>query len=274
MSLPLKARVLPALTLTLILVQAAALCAFGTMESLAASEITPGAPRLIAHAGGDVYGIRMTNSLQAMDNSYDEGFRIFEADISFTSDGVPVLAHDWGNANWFMDIEYSKLAPTHEEFKSREPILGLEMMDMDRLAVWLAEHSDAYVITDVKADNIYTLSLIKEKYPDIIGRLIPQIYSFHEYDKVKELGYSYIILTLYRMKYPADEVYKFCENHPLFALTLTAEKAAMEAIEKYSGLGIPIYAHTVNDYNEYIKLRDLGIHGVYTDYFEPAEWVE
>jgi len=37
--------------------------------------ITPAAPRLVAHAGGDIYGIRMTNSLQALNKSYEEGFR-------------------------------------------------------------------------------------------------------------------------------------------------------------------------------------------------------
>ena len=69
------------------------------------------APRLIAHAGGDIYGIRMTNSLQALDRSYEEGFRFIEVDICLTSDGVPVLLHDWGNANWFAGIGYSTEQP-------------------------------------------------------------------------------------------------------------------------------------------------------------------
>jgi len=39
-------------------------------------------------------------------------------------------------------------------------------------------------------------------------------------------------------------------------------------------LGIPVFVHTVNDYNEYVKVRDNGAYGVYTDYFEPLHWVE
>ena len=35
-------------------------------------------PSLIAHAGGAVYGYRLTNSLEALDASYENGFRVFD----------------------------------------------------------------------------------------------------------------------------------------------------------------------------------------------------
>ena len=106
--------------------------------------------RLIAHAGGEVYGIRITNSLQALDNSYEKGFRFFELDFEWTSDGVPVILHDWGNANWFFNIKYSTKAHTYKEFKNLKPILGLKIMDLKDLSNWLENHKDAYIITDVK----------------------------------------------------------------------------------------------------------------------------
>ena len=236
--------------------------------------ITPEAPRLVAHAGGDIYGIRMTNSLQALNKSYAEGFRFIEMDISLTSDGIPVLLHDWGNANWFAGIKYSTEQPEYKDFIKRTGILGLEFMDLNKLAQWLAKHDDAYIITDIKENNVEILGYIRENYPEASERIIPQIYYPEEYEPVRNLGYEHIILTLYRIKTIGDEIFEFCSEQPLFGLTIAQSRAEPELLEKYSELGIPIYIHTINDYNEYIKLRDKGAYGVYTDYFEPLHWVE
>ncbi len=232
------------------------------------------APRLIAHAGGEIFGIRLTNSLQAFYNSYDRGFRFFEADISKTSDGVPVLVHDWGNTNWLRDIKYSTKAATYEEYISTKTILGLKLMDISLLLNWLSKHPDAYVITDIKDDNIGVLSTIRDLYPKIPGQIIPQIYSFEEYDAVKALGYEHIILTLYKLDVPADKVIDFCNNHELFALTMSEDRATPDYVKQFEDIRIPIYVHAVNDFDVYQKLRDSGIYGVYTDYFQPSEWVE
>lgn len=235
---------------------------------------TPTAPRLIAHAGGEIFGIRLTNSLQAFYNSYDKGFRFFETDISKTSDGVPVMVHDWGNTNWLRDIKYSTKAATYEDFKSTKTILGLKLMDISLLLDWLSNHPDAYVITDVKEDNISVLSTIRDLYPKIAEQIIPQIYSFEEYDTVKALGYDQIILTLYKLDVPADKVINFCNSHELFALTMSADRAAPDYVKQYGNIGIPIFVHAVNDFDVYQKLRDSGVYGVYTDYFQPSEWFE
>lgn len=240
----------------------------------AAKTVAPQALRLIAHAGGEIYGIRMTNSVQALDNSYSKEFRLFELDIDWTSDGVPVVIHDWGNVNWFMNIKYSTKPPTFEEFKNMDTILGLKLMDLDILEEWLLEHEDAYIVTDVKNDNLKMLGIIKKQYSRISSQIIPQIYSFEEYDSVKDLGYKNIILTKYKIKATDDEVIDFCQNHSLFGITMYEDIVNAAVLNKYSELGIPIYVHTINNYNEYVKLRDNGAYGVYTDYFQPSNWVE
>jgi glycerophosphoryl diester phosphodiesterase len=234
----------------------------------------PKAPRLIAHAGGDIYGIRMTNSHQALDKSYEEGFRFIELDIRMTSDNIPVIAHDWGNANWFSGVKYSTDRPTYSEFKKRQPILDLDLLDLESLSQWLSKHEDAYIVTDIKEGNIEILKLIAEKYPEAAKRIIPQIYFFSEYDTVKALGFDNIILTEYRLDVEDHELLQFCQDHSLFALTLSQERALPEILVKCSDLGIPVYVHTINDYNIYMKLRDNGAYGVYTDYFQPSDWVE
>lgn len=232
------------------------------------------APRLIAHAGGEIYGIRLTNSLQALDNSYKQGFRFFEVDISKTSDGVPVLVHDWGNVNWFRNVKYSTEPAAYKKFKSSKTILGLKLMDLDMLSDWLYKHKDAHVITDIKDDNTGLLRTIAEKYPRAAGQVIPQIYSFEEYDTVKDIGYKQIMLTLYKLDSPAEEIIAFCSGHELFGVSMPQDRCSPDYLKQFRSLKVPLFAHTVNDYNIYVKVRDSGIYGVYTDYFQPSDWVE
>lgn len=262
------------LPLLLLLILISSALVIGIANAQSPHDTVPEAPRLIANAGGDIYGIRMTNSLQALDKSYEEGFRFIEVDICTTSDDIPVLAHDWGNANWFSGVKYSTEVPAYSEFRERQAILGLDMLDLASLAEWLADHEDAYIITDIKQKNIEILELAAKKYSGAVKRFIPQVYSFSEYEAVKKLGYKNIILTEYRLKAEDQEILEFCRKHSLFALTLSQDRASPEMLEKCKTLGIPIYVHTINDYNIYVKLRDNGAYGVYTDYFQPSDWIE
>lgn len=50
---------------------------------------------VIAHAGGGIDGYIYTDSLEAINNSYDNGARLFDIDLRFTSDIEIVLRHDW-----------------------------------------------------------------------------------------------------------------------------------------------------------------------------------
>jgi len=105
------------------------------------------ASRLIAHAGGEINGLRYTNSLEALNYSYDKGFRLFELDISKTADNHYVAVHDW--QSWSVKTNYKgPLTPDKETFKKHK-IHGLYTpMDMDIINYWFKEHPDAILVTD------------------------------------------------------------------------------------------------------------------------------
>ncbi|MDR1388703.1 MAG: hypothetical protein LBJ31_01825 [Treponema sp.] len=55
---------------------------------------------LIAHAGGALFGaggetLTYTNSLEAVEQNYMRGHRVFEIDFSLTKDGKLAAVHDW-----------------------------------------------------------------------------------------------------------------------------------------------------------------------------------
>lgn len=227
--------------------------------------------QLVAHAGGAVWGYRYTNSREAFDCAYGSGFKYIETDLSLTSDGKVVLIHDW--ESMARRMLFSPGVRTAGEFTSADSFAGLTLMDADMLADWLRGHKDCRVITDCKDDNAAVIAGLFEAYPELRDRFIVQIYSFDEYDAVKALGAADIILTLYRMaEIDADSLISFGAEHPLWALTIDVSRLSEELLGSLTGAGIRVYAHTVNDLSEFEKWHELGLSGIYTDYFSPARW--
>ncbi len=228
--------------------------------------ISPQPHPLVAHAGGAIYGYKYTNSLEAMEEAYKNGFRLLEIDFDWTSDNEVVAIHDWTAMprRLFM-IEPRVL--TLKEFKNPDTFQGLTLMDIRGIVSWLRIREDAYIITDVKNRNIEFLELLARNYADIKGQIIPQIYSFEEYTEVKAMGYNNIILTLYQNYYTDDELVKFVGKNKVFAVTMPLERGYTDLPMKLKERNIPTYVHTVNDLHIFEALHKNGVTGIYTDYF-------
>ncbi|WP_223787390.1 sulfatase-like hydrolase/transferase [Marinicella meishanensis] len=103
--------------------------------------------RFIAHAGGAIEGRKYTNSLEALNHSYAQGFRRFELDIRQTSDGHFVAVHDW--PQWQRQTGFSgTLPPTHEAFLDHLIWQRFTPMDMAAINAWFGQHEDAILVTD------------------------------------------------------------------------------------------------------------------------------
>jgi len=224
-------------------------------------------PRLIAHASGGVGGMKYTNSLEGLNESYKNGFRFIEMDLSWTSDGELVALHGWES-----EIEglfnQEKGVRTLEEFKNFEMVGDLTQMSMDDVAKWFENHGDVYLITDIKEDNAKALEKIINDYPELQSRIIPQIYFFKEYKYLVDLGYDKIMLMLHRANYHHDLVKDFIMEKEIFAISLPTNQFGQEGdlIKKAGELGIPVFTHTINNREEVIKFENVGIYGVYTDF--------
>lgn len=113
------------------------------------SKITfePKVDRYIAHAGGEINGIKYTNSIEALNYSYQKGFRLFELDIVVTSDGEFVATHDW--EYWKKEVNYQGTVPvTLAEFRKHKIRGTYGTLDMDHINKWFAAHADAILVTD------------------------------------------------------------------------------------------------------------------------------
>lgn len=228
---------------------------------------------LVAHAGGSIYGYKYTNSLEALEQAYNNGFKLIEMDFQWTSDDKIVCIHDWESMVRRLFMINSRPLNLYE-FKNYNTFQDLTLIDIDDIANWLREKDDVYIITDMKGDNIKFLKTVAESYKDIQNRFIPQIYSIEEYDPVKEMGYEDIILTLYRTYYTDTQIVNFAKDHDLFAITMAAERAQNNLPNLLKDIGVLTYAHTINELYEFENLQRNGIHGIYTDYFQPNNFIK
>jgi glycerophosphoryl diester phosphodiesterase len=88
------------------------------------------------------------------------------------------------------------------------------------------------------------------------------------------MGYENIILTLYRLDNSDKEIVNFVRMNPVFAVTMPIERGFSALPSMSKDINVPTYVHTVNDLSIYEKLRDNGVFGIYTDYFEANHWVD
>src|SRR4030042_4627950 len=111
---------------------------------------------LVAHAGGGIENLSYTNSLEALNLSYSKGFRFMELDFEWTNDGYLVLIHDWEESI----LRLFNARPRQyslKEYEHLKMINEMTSLSLDDLAIWIRQHPDTFIITDVKRDNIRAL---------------------------------------------------------------------------------------------------------------------
>lgn len=225
-------------------------------------------PTKIIHAGGAIDNHVGSNSLEALNTSYAKGYRFIEMDFRFSSDGEAVCIHDWSK---YYSSQLGSTPVTAAEFAKVRIYNHYTSVTLDSLAAWLGEHPDVYIITDCKDDNLTLLTKIAREYADLMPQMIPQIYQYAEYETVRALGYSNIILTLYCLPTYAEKAdgaanAAFAKQHGLLAVTADATLANADFVRAFTDAGVPLFVHTVNDLSEQQRLYDLGVTCIYTDY--------
>ncbi len=226
----------------------------------------PPRPPLIAHGGGMVQGVKVSNTLEALDQNYQTGFRYFELDFSWTPNGDLVAFHDWGRTFENAFGSGTDRPDTAEAFLTLKRGSGLTSLDVKAVRDWMLAHPDAHLVTDIKEDNLGGLRVIQEELEACLDRVIPQIYEPEEYAPVSALGYRRIIYTIYRSRKNLYQVIRSADRTPFFAITVPISRVKRYGLaRRIQRLGKVVYAHTVNEVEQAEALVEAGVHGFYTD---------
>ncbi|WP_342547696.1 phosphatidylinositol-specific phospholipase C/glycerophosphodiester phosphodiesterase family protein [Paenibacillus sp. FSL P2-0089] len=239
------------------------------------------AHRVIAHAMGGINDKAYTNTKDAFIANYEQGTRIFEADLLLTSDEQLVARHEWTTGMSKKLGQQEVLPPdkqgevlTHDEVMN-SPVLELySPLDIEKIVNLMENYPDTYIVTDTKElepEQVtkqfqLIVEAARKKDPALLERIVPQIYSREMLEVVKQVyAFPEIIYTLYQTEDSDEVVIEFVKQTGV-DITMPTTRATKSFVRNLKKAGARVYVHTVNDEQEIVKLSRLGVYGFYTDF--------
>jgi len=224
---------------------------------------------LVGHAFGEIDGKAYTNSLEAFKQNYSLGIKVFEVDLSVTSDGEVVCFHDgmekkYGLKNIISDTSLA-------EFRQSKIFGKYTPLDLRDLIKIMDLNSDIRIITDTKGDITYMLSKFKNAAimvnPDIMNRIVPQMYHENDYYLLMKIyPFRELIYTLYRTNASDMQIADFIKHKKeIKAVTVYTRRFTSNLAKIVNGMGKHIFVHTVNDLWQARLFLYFGAYGFYTD---------
>lgn len=239
--------------------------------------------RAVAHAFGAYNEKTYTNSLEAFKENYEKGFRVFEVDMTFASDDVLLLKHDWWRETLQSDTTFDKyeinnLPKSFEEMRSATK--EYTVLSFDDLCKIMEEYPDIYIITDTKDTNSHATNEIfgyivehAKKYNEsVLNRLIVQIYNEQMYYQVMNVyPFRSIVYTLYQTNASNETVLDFVKDTGIKVVGMFESRMSDSFVNELNRLGVYIYVYTINDMATANGLLQKGVYGIYTDYLLEEE---
>ena len=209
----------------------------------------------IIHAGGyvtlsDGTQVSYTNSMEALEDCWQNGKRFCEIDLQEASDGTLICGH--GDED---ELVFGTGLPTTAsgaDYLSSRIYGELTPLSAEDLAAFMRGHPGFYVFADVKSNNLRVCRRLAEAFPDLRSRFIVQIQLPEEYETLRELGFPYITYPIF--KTPDEQrgllqLTAFAENHELLALILPNGYYSPDSKLLLAGklIRTPLILHTLND---------------------------
>lgn len=247
-----------------------------------------GAPTLVRHAGGEIRGVRYSNSIEAIQSSIALQASLIEIDLVPSREGRWYCLHDYeevwpSNAGrvrldrwlqrWFAKAPawaYPAAVDLESHLAAQDARSGLRHCQLEDLArIANSQHGRLAFITDTKYDNLLllaTLALLDKRH------FVPQVYNLAEYLEARRLGFPRIIYTLY--KHGDYEPLRNILRDPMLWKIVLPETWLCKGAKARPPTWLndftrEILVHTVNDPREVCR-GPVRVDGYYTDTLAPV----
>lgn len=192
-----------------------AVSVFAGSSSVAAEEY----PDTIATAGAPDRDLMGTNSLEALNASYDAGYRDIEVNVCWTEDKEAVLLGAWNELEEYFDTDRNSEL-TLKAFHRLKMKNGLTPMDSSDLVEWLSEHPDATVYVQAERSQDYFMKTMEGMDDSVKGRLVAEVPGMVEYS-----GLYPSVLNLDVGGNTADQLLEFIKLNNVAAVVMSQEAA-------------------------------------------------
>lgn len=235
---------------------------------------------LIAHAGGAIEGKVYTNSLEAFEESYKNGHRLFEMDLSFTSDNKLIARHGW-NDLYGQEFSNNEL-PTYEEFMASLYYGKYTPIDFGAILDLMRKYEDIHLILDGKVSSVEDTKLLygevekelEKADQSMAKRLIPQMFYEKDIEVLHNLGFQDVIYVVGREEYSPVSIARFCMEHDIRAVSLSGSRTTEEFVQELTNHQIYVYMYTYNDIEKMKPYLQMGVNGFFTDLVRPSDLKE
>ncbi len=233
----------------------------------------------IAHALGGMDGKDYLNSRKGSLFMYEQGVRLFELDLSRTSDGVWVCRHNWNDSMGQWDGNGKKVL-TEKEFRQSKIYGKYTPMTLEDFFLLLKDYPDAYVLIDSKQYSLRNDQRTLEDYSDYVeiarnagagetlDRIIPEIYNEAMFPGTAMLFFSFLsIFTVAgvfcgragSISHPSVKKREFWQQQYTGSI---GQKKRRRSLKNE----ISLYVYTVNDRDQARRYISQGAEGICTDF--------
>ncbi|WP_105157063.1 glycerophosphodiester phosphodiesterase family protein [Streptococcus suis] len=247
-------------------------------------------PNLIAHAGGTYreksYNTFYTNSLEALQQNYSMGHRVFEMDFYLTSDGKMAAVHDWDQFGYMNGVALSS-----DEWKNFQTF-GSPVTDSRFTTMLIGDvldqmliNKDMFLVTDTKSFEVSKEEMITQfteiyneamkRNPKLLNRIVPQVYNEDMFHSIQSIfKFPSVIYTLYATQSSAEAITQFANANPeikVITMSTGDPRFGTEFFASLHAVNKKVYTHTIHTYDELTKYSALGIDGFYTGLLLPSD---
>ena len=147
---------------------------------------------LIAHAGGTIDGYVYTNSLEALEQAVDNGYKYIEFDFRFTSDSVLVAAHTWSDFNRMTgNMQWGDSVPSLAHFTAQKIHGRYTPLTAEMINEFFMENEGLFLVTD----KISSPAVLESYFPELKGRMVVEAFSYEHYRELLRKGYFRVLYS-------------------------------------------------------------------------------
>lgn len=231
--------------------------------------------KLISHAAGSIDGKSYTNSKNAFKRSYTNGHRLFEIDVSVTSDGKLVARHGWED-DLYQHLNNNQLPVNYKKFMNSYYYNKYKPMDFEDILTILKENKDVYIILDGKVESPKDVEKLYKKINEQTKnlksnykkRLIPQMFYKQDLSILRNYGFHDVVYVVGREKFTPESLTKFCDANDIRVVSLSRNRTTEKLVKALDKKNIKCYMYTLNNKTEMKKYLDIGVHGFFTDFVD------
>lgn len=231
------------------------------------SNIIVNSGSLIAHAGGGIDGFKYTNSLEAVERSIENGFKMIELDLLVSSDGKIVAVHDW--SSFHLMTNSNKNGPiASDEFDLKKINDNYHTLNISE-AIEILSENEVVLVTD-KIENLTLLSKsIIDKEKSIV-----EVFSLKKYNEAIKLGFNNVALNI-NLNTPF--IIDWIELNKIRAVTYRGDNLGSLGTEykkavEISNMGVSSMIYSTNDLDlDSINASGIENFALYVDFVLPKD---